>query len=62
MNVNVKQGTMWIRQSNVTQLAEKKNSLGRKCFKWALAKKIIVGLIAIMSCILSHGKEVMKIG
>ncbi len=62
MNVNVKQGFMWSSQSNVTQLAEKKNSLGRKCFKWALAKRVIVGLLAIMLCILSHAQEVTKIG
>ncbi len=62
MNVNVKQGSMLISQSNINQLAEKKNSLGRKCFKWALAKRFIVGLLAIMPCILSHAQEVMKIG
>ncbi len=62
MNVNVKQGSMWISQSNINQIAEKKNSLGRKYFKWALAKRFIVGLLAIMICILSYAQEVMKIG
>ncbi|MCP4126149.1 MAG: hypothetical protein GY753_03690, partial [Gammaproteobacteria bacterium] len=38
------------------------NPLGRKCSKWLLAKRVIVGLLAIMLCIFSHAQEVMEIG
>ncbi|MCP4090410.1 MAG: hypothetical protein GY746_11560, partial [Gammaproteobacteria bacterium] len=62
MNVNVKQQTMSISQSNVNQLPGKENPPGRKCSKWSLAKRFIVGLLAIMLCIFSHAQEVMKIG
>ncbi|MCP4076476.1 MAG: hypothetical protein GY744_09850, partial [Gammaproteobacteria bacterium] len=62
MNINVKQQSMRISQSNVTQLPGKKNSLDRKYSKWLLVKGFIVMLLALVLCIHGHAQKVMKIG
>ncbi|MCP4075743.1 MAG: hypothetical protein GY744_06135, partial [Gammaproteobacteria bacterium] len=62
MNVNVKQGSMWINQSNVNRLPGKKNQPGRKCSKWSLTKRFIVGLLPHVIILAGHAQEVMKIG
>ncbi len=62
MNANVKQQSMWISQSNVNQMPGKKNLLERKWSKWSLIKGFIMWLFALIVCIASHAKEVMKIG
>ncbi len=62
MNISVKQQSIWIIQSDVTEMHRRQKRRGRTWSRWSLVLWVIVVFFALVLCIHGHAQNVMKIG